>query len=89
MNDLTNMRIFRLLSEPSQQETNQEMNDAYGEFLEHIKGVSRGEDYATIHRTLNATRIELASLQTSPFYGQGEKCLAKSVFTKDVGNYQL
>ena len=33
MNDLIKMRIFGLLFETSQQVTNQEMNEAYGEFL--------------------------------------------------------
>lgn len=74
MNDLLKERIFGLLSETSQEVTNQEMQNAYDEFLEHIKGVSNGTDYSVIHRTLNATRIEIASLETAPLYGQGEKC---------------
>ena len=51
MNELSQMKIFGLLSDTSQQVTNQEMNEAYGEFLEHIEGVSSGADYATIHHT--------------------------------------
>lgn len=74
INDLLKERIFGLLSETSQEVTNQEMQNAYDEFLEHIKGVSNGTDYSVIHRTLNATRIEIASLETAPLYGQGEKC---------------
>ena len=85
MNDLIKMRIFGLLFETSQQVTNQEMNEAYGEFLEHIEGVSSGTDYANIHRTLNATRIEIASLAPATLYGQWEKCLEKSVSTKSNG----
>lgn len=85
MNELSQMKIFGLLSDTSQQVTKQEMNEAYGEFLEHIEGVSSGADYANIHRTLNATRIEIASLETAPLYGQGEKCLDKSVSTKSIG----
>lgn len=74
MNDLVNMRFFNLLSETSQEVTNEEMKKAYGEFLEHIESVSNSTDYSAIHRTMNATRIEIASLETTPLYGQGEKC---------------
>lgn len=74
MNDLMKMRIFGLLSGTSEQVSKEEMQDAYGEFLEHIESVCVGVDYAVIHRTLNATRIEIASLETTPLYGQGEKC---------------
>ncbi len=74
MNDLLQTRLFRLLSGTSQEVTNEEMQEAYGEFLEHIKNVSNGTDYSVIHRTLNATRIEIASLETTPLYGLGGKC---------------
>lgn len=74
MNDLLKKRMFGLLSETSQEVTNKEMQNANDEFLEHIKNVSNGTDYFVIHRTLNATRIEIASLETTPLYGQGEKC---------------
>ena len=74
MNDLLQTRIFRLLSETSQEVTNQEMQNAYGKFIEHIRMVSYGNDYSTTYRILVATRIEIASLETAPLYGQGEKC---------------
>lgn len=74
MNDLLQTRLFRLLSETSQEVTNEEMQEVYGEFLEHIERVSNGTDYTVIYRTLTATRIEIASLETTPLYGQGEKC---------------
>lgn len=74
MNDLLQTRIFELLFETSQEVTKEEMQVAYGEFLEHIKNVSDGIDYSIIHRTLNATRIEIASLETTLFYGMGGKC---------------
>lgn len=48
------------------------MQEAYGEFIEQIKTVSNGNDYSTTYRILVATRIEIASLETSPLYGQGE-----------------
>ena len=74
MNVLLNMRMFRLFSETSQEVTNEEMQVAYGEFLEQIKNISDGIDYSVIYRTLNATRIEIASLKITPLYGQGGKC---------------
>lgn len=74
MNDLLQTRIFKLLFETSQEVTNEEMQVAYGEFLEQIKNISDGIDYSVIYRTLNATRIEIASLETTPFYGLGGKC---------------
>lgn len=51
------------------------MQEAYGEFIEQIKTVSNGNDYSTTYRILVATRIEIASLETSPLYGQGENAL--------------
>lgn len=74
MNDLMKMRIFRLLSETSQEVTNEEMQDAYGEFVEQIRTVSNGNDYSITYRILVATCIEIASLETAPLYGQGGKC---------------
>lgn len=74
MNDLLQMRIFGLLSKTSQEVTNEEMRDAYGEFAEQIRTVSNKNDYSTTYRILVATRIEIASLETAPLYGQGEKC---------------
>lgn len=74
MNELLSMRFLRLLSEPSQEVTNEEMRNAYGEFVEQIRIVGDGSDYSTIYRILVATRIEIASLEMTPLYGQGEKC---------------
>lgn len=73
MNDFTKVRIFGLLSESSQEVTNQEMQEAYGEFVEQIRTVSNGNDYSTTYRILAATRIEIALLETIPLYGQGKK----------------
>lgn len=74
MNELLGMRFLRLLSESSQEVTNEKMQDAYGEFVEQIRIVGDGNDYSTIYRILTATRIEIASLETAPLYGQGERC---------------
>ena len=74
MNDLLQTRIFKLLFETSQKVTNEEIQNAYGEFVEQIRTVSNGNDYSTTYRILVATRIEIASLETAPLYGLGEKC---------------
>ena len=74
MNEWLGIRFLRLLSESSQEVTNEKMQDAYGEFVEQIRIVGDGNDYSTIYRILTATRIEIASLETAPLYGQGEKC---------------
>ena len=74
MNDLLQTRLFRLLSEASQEVNNEELQNAYGEFVEQIRTVSNENDYSATYRILVATRIEIASLETAPLYGQGEKC---------------
>ena len=74
MNDLLQTRMFKLLFEPSLEVTNEEMQNAYGEFVEQIRTVSNGNDYSTTYHILIATRIEIVSLETTPLYGQGEKC---------------
>ena len=74
MNELLKTRLFTLLSELSQEVTNEEMQNAYGEFVEQIRTVSNENDYSATYRILVATRIEIASLEIAPLYGQGEKC---------------
>ena len=74
MNDLLQMRIFGLLSEASQEVNNEELQNAYGEFVEQIRTVSNENDYSATYRILVATRIEIASLEIAPLYGQWEKC---------------
>lgn len=74
MNDLLKARIFGLLSETSHEVTNDEIQNAYDKFVEQIRTVSNENDYSTAYRILAATRIEIASLETTPLYGQGEKC---------------
>lgn len=74
MDDLLKARIFELLFETSQEVTNEEMQEAYGEFIEQIRTVSNGNDNSTTYRILVATRIEIASFETAPLYGQGGKC---------------
>ena len=69
------LEIFKLLIEKSKEEVdNNVIQNAYDEFIEQIRTVSNENDYSTTYRILAATRIEIASLETTPLYGQGEKC---------------
>lgn len=74
MDYLLESKLFRLLSDTSQEATNQEMRDAYGEFIAHIDGVSYENDLTIIIRKLNITRIELAFLLKQNQYEQEKKC---------------
>lgn len=74
MNDLLRMKFFELLSKTSQEVTNTEIQDAYGEFIKHIATISNSKDYSYIFRMLNLTRIEIAPLKELYQCGQGEKC---------------
>jgi hypothetical protein len=75
MDYLSQSKLFRLLSDTSQEATNQEMHNAYGEFIAHIDTISQvGNDYTTIIRKLNITRIELVSLLKQNQYEQEKKC---------------
>lgn len=84
MNDLLKTRLSDLLFETSQEVTTEEMQNAYGEFVEQIRAMSNGNDYSTTFRILVATRIEIASLETVPLYGQGENVLKKQFLQKTL-----
>ena len=75
MNKLLRTELFKLLIEKSKEEVdNNVIQNAYDEFIEQIRTVSNENDYSTTYRILAATRIEIASLETIPLYGQGGKC---------------
>ena len=72
MNNLE--RLISLLSDPTQV-TNEEIQTAYGCFMEQLRTASQSEqNYSEVFRMLNDTRIELVSLQTFQRYEQGKKC---------------
>ena len=48
MNEILNTRLFALLSEPSQEVKNHEMQRTYGDFVEHIQAVSSSDDKANM-----------------------------------------
>ena len=74
MNDLLKMEIFRLLSETSQEVTNTEFQNAYGEFIKYTVTISNSEDNSHIFRMLNLTRIEITPLKELYHDEQGKKC---------------
>lgn len=75
MNDLLKMRLFSLLSEPSQESTNKETQSAYECFMKGVVAFNQSEtNYSKIFRTLNDTRIELVGIELLHRYEQGEKC---------------
>jgi len=74
MNELIEMELFSLLSETSQKVMNEEIQNAYVDFVKHVKTVSSENNYERIYRNLSITRIEFASLESILRYEQGEKC---------------
>ena len=75
MNELLKERVFSLLSEPSQEVTNEQMKSAYESFKKQVKTVSQSErNYLEIYRILDTTRIELLFIESLYRYEQGKKC---------------
>ncbi len=74
MMEIIQTRFFSLLTEPSQEVTNKEIQNAYAQFTAHMEAVSNSDGYTNIFRTLNVSRIEMAHLQTVYRYELGEKC---------------
>lgn len=88
MNELMKMRLFSLLSEPSQESTNEEMQSAYECFMKGIESVNQSDkNYSKIFRMLNTTRIELVAVQALHRYDQGKKCPKICLFAKDISSY--
>jgi len=74
MYKIINSKLFSLLSETSPVK-NEEIRNAYGGFMEHIKTVSQSEnDYSEVFRMLNIARVELGLLQSIYRHEEGEKC---------------
>lgn len=74
-----NLELFSLLSD-APVVTNEEIENAYVCFTEHIKAISQSEtDYSEAFRMLNNTRVELAFLQSLYRHEQGKKCPESSL----------
>ena len=82
MNNLMKTEFFSLVTESSQEVTNNEMRNAYAQFIAHMEAVNSSEDHATVFRTLNISRIEVAHLQTVFRHEQGKKCPEINVSAK-------
>lgn len=74
MDYLLKTKLISLLTDASQV-TNEEMQRAYGDFVDQVETVSlSGNIYLEIYRMLNNTRVELVFMELFYRYGQGEKC---------------
>lgn len=88
MNHFAKMIFFSLITEKSQEITNERMKSAYENLVTEVLTLNQSEtDYQTIFRSLNLTRIEFQSLQAHILYEQGEKCLEGSLLTKSYCYY--
>ena len=87
MNELLREKLFSLLADASQLVANEEMQNAYGCFMEQVKTtVSQPEtDYPEVFRMLNITRIELVFIESLYRNEQGEKCPKISLYPKGIG----
>lgn len=74
MDDSIKTRLFSILEKVSEQVTNLEMQDAYGDLIKQMKIISQSESNTDVFRMLNIIRIEYESLQTLYRYEQGKKC---------------
>lgn len=71
---INDLKLISVLSETSQV-TNEEMQNAYGCFMEQIEIVSQFEnDYPETYRMLNNTCIELVFIESLYWCEQGKKC---------------
>ena len=85
MNELLKTRLFSLLSEPSQV-ANQEMQNAYGDFMKQMRIVCQSEqNYSEVFRMLNITRAELVFIELLYRHEQGEKCPEICLSAKSIG----
>lgn len=82
MNKILKTELFSLFTGTSPVSNNQ-MEDAYGDFMKQIRAVGQSEqDYSRVFRVLDTTRIELAFLKSLYRYEQGEKCPEISLYPK-------
>lgn len=75
MMEILKTEFFVLMNGNSQEVTNEQMQHAYGKFMEYIRTISQSDlNYPDIYRMLSNTRIELVFLQSLYRYEQGKKC---------------
>lgn len=87
MNELLRERLISLLSDASQV-ANEEIQSAYGNFMEQLRTASQSEtDYSEVYRMLNITRAELEFLKSLYRHEQGKKRLEICLFSKSFRPY--
>lgn len=83
MNDFKQTSLFSMLAESSKIVTNEEIQNAYENFVTEIERIDQSDrDCMATYRILGLTRIEFQSLQAQNLYEQGEKCPKKYILTK-------
>lgn len=83
MNDFKTLKLSTLLCGASQKTTNEELRNAYEDFLAKVKLFSETEsDFSEIYRMLNLTRIEFVYSQSYTQYEQGEKYVKISLLAE-------
>lgn len=90
MNELLKERFFNLLSESSQEISNEEIQNAYGCFMEQVKTISQSENnLSEIFRILNITRIELVFIESLYQYEKEKKCYKICLSSKGFSSCQF
>lgn len=90
MNELLNLKFFRLLSEPSLV-SKAEIQLSYEVFVKEITYINSSEtDYSKVFRMLNHSRIEIDSLGTSSLCESGGGIqLGQAIFKKLQTSFNL
>ncbi len=89
MDRIIDTKLFSLLTETSPV-TNEQIENAYGCFTEHMRKVSQSEnDFIEIFRMLNITRIELVFRQSLYRYEEGEKCPEICLYPKGFSTFKF
>ena len=84
MNEIIKSELFSLLSDASPV-TNEEIENAYGGFMAHIKAIGQSENnYSEVFRMLNITRVELTLLQSFYRHEEEKKCPEINLSTKSL-----
>lgn len=73
MTDFLKTKFFMLLTETSSIVPNDEMQNAYEEFIKYIVTTSNSGDYSSVFRSLNFIRIEIVFTEESYQYKSEKK----------------
>lgn len=74
MKQFQNRRLLSILTESSQV-SNEEIRNAYEDFVEHVTEMCDSEtDYSALFRMLNNYRTEVELIKSNFLYDRGKKC---------------